>query len=236
MKPKIITAYNAKGGVWKTSVIHNLAYALSKNSKVLMIDLDQQASLTVSCGVDTKKYTSYNLLIGEKIRPIKLTDNVSLIPADLQLSIIDDELMATKKPFAVLSKRLLAIKDYDYILIDTPPALSLISMNAIYTADVLLVPVDCSYLSFMGIKTVEDTISKLGKKINGIVATRYNARTTDCRSVVELLEKKYNVVGKISESTKAKESLYYGLPIVEHMPNHKISKQYQELAENIRRL
>ena len=235
---KIITAYNAKGGVWKTSIIHNLAYALSRNNKVLMIDLDQQSSLSISCNAMKSKYTSYNLLTDEKtvIKPVQLSENVYLIPADLQLSMLDKVLMQLKKPHIVLDKRLSYITEFDYILIDTPPALSLISMNAIYTADILITPVDCSYLSFMGLKTVEDTVSKLGKKINGIVATRYNSRTTDCRSVVELLEKKYNVIGKISESVKAKEALYYGLPIVVHLPNHKISEQYKELAESIRRL
>ena len=241
MNRKIITAYNFKGGVWKTSTTHNLAYALGQmGHKVLMIDLDPQASLTICCGIDPMKtkYTAFNLMTDEKVnvKPVKLTENVFLVPADLQLSLLDRVLMQLKKPSVVLKRRLEEVQDFEYILIDTPPVLSLQTSNAIFASDVLLVPVDCSYLSYMGLKTVEETVEKLGKKIGGIVATRYNPRINDCKNVVELLKKKYEILGTISETTKAKEALYHKVPIVAHMPKHKVSEQYMELAENIRRL
>ena len=235
---KIITVYNAKGGVWKTSIIHNLGYSLSNMGyKVLMIDLDQQASLTISCGIEPDKavYTSYNFLTDNKIclKPINLKNNLDLLPSDLQLSLLDKTLIQLKNQSIILKRRLIEVGFYDYILIDTPPALSAISANAVYACDLLLSPIDCSYLSYVGLKTVEDTVKKFNKKIDGIVATRYNQRTTDSKTIVNLLEKKYNLVGKISESVKAKEALYYGVPIVEYMPKHKISNQYIDLAKNI---
>ena len=239
---KVITIWNNKGGVFKSSICHNLAYLFARDGlRVLLIDLDQQASLTISCGVDPNKasYTAYNFISDEvfSLKATNIANNVDLLPADLQLSLLDRCLMQLKNPSVVLKRKLEEVQGlYDIILIDNAPSLTNIVINSIVASDYVVVPTESAYLSFKSISIVEEALKKLSHKIDGVIATRYDKRTNDCRNVKKLLEAKYNFLGTISNTTAARECLYEGLPLVEFAKLHKVSKEYSEVYKKIKEM
>ena len=239
---RTLTIWNNKGGVFKSSICHNLAYLFARDGlRVLLIDLDQQASLTISAGQspDKLKYTTYNFVADEVFayKPAHIADNVDLLGADLELSILDRSLSQLRKPAEVLKKKLEQIKGmYDVVIIDNAPSLTNLVINAVTAADYVIVPCEAAYLSYKSLSIVEETLKRLGKEVNAVICTRYDNRTSDCRNVRELLEKKYNCLGVIRNATAARECLYEGLPIVEYNKQHKVSLEYEEIYEKLKEM
>ena len=239
---KVITIWNNKGGVFKSSTCHNLSYLFARDGlRVLLVDLDQQASLTISCGVDPvkAKYTAYNFITDEvfSMKAVNIAPDVDLLPADLQLSLLDRCLMQLKNPSVILKRKLEEIQGlYDIIIIDNAPSLTNIVINSIVASDYVVVTTEAAYLSFKSLDIVEEALKKLNHQINGVIITRYDKRTNDCRNVKTLLDKKYNVLGTISNTTLARECLYEGLPLVEFAKSHKVSKEYEEVYKNIKEM
>ena len=188
---KVISVANQKGGVGKTTTTINLAAALGEaGKKVLVIDMDPQGNTTSGMGVDKneEENTIYELMLGESmIRDCIKKDvvkNVSLIPANVDFAAAEVELIGIEKSEFILKKQLEKVKDvYDFILIDCPPSLSTLTVNALTTSDSVLVPIQCEYYALEGLSQLIHTINlirqRLNNKINieGVVFTMYDSRT-----------------------------------------------------------
>lgn len=237
---KTITIWNNKGGVFKSSICHNLAYLSAMDGlRVLLVDLDQQASLTLLCNQNPGEasYTTYDFFTDNTtpFKPIKIYKNLDLLPADIQLSLLERFLMKFKQPAVVLREKLKCIDWlYDLIIIDNAPALTNAVINSVRASEYVIVPCETAFLSFKSLEIVEDTLDRLGHKIDGIIATRHT-RTNDAKNVLDLLKKKYKVFGTVSNTTLARECLYMCMPMVLFMPNHKVTKEYEEIYKKIKK-
>lgn len=243
----IISIINQKGGVAKTTSTYNLGTALSQKGKsVLLIDLDPQSSLTISTGVEPQELskTIYDVLCeGENIKwTILDMENFHLIPAIIDLSVAEMKLVGEYGRENILKKALNNIKnDYDYILIDCPPSLGLLTINALVTSDKVLIPVSTEYLALRGMDLLIDTISKIKDNLNdkldilGIIPTMYDSRTLHSREVLESIQQQYpnKVFEPITKSVKVQDAVLSGSNIVNIEPDHKISLAYKKIAEVI---
>ncbi len=197
---KIIAISNQKGGTAKTTTAITLGHALAeKEKRVLLVDLDPQSSLTISFGFNVLhfKKTIYNVLIENGVEtPIKdiliktTIKNVDLAPANLDLSSAEIELIREFNRESTLKFALKDIKDkYDFIIIDCPPTLGLLTTNALTAADEVIIPIQCDYLAMRGAGLLTQTIKKIQKKLNsnlkisGILVTMHDARTIHSKDV-----------------------------------------------------
>lgn len=243
----IIALVNQKGGVAKTTSTHNIAVALSKKGKkVLMLDLDSQASLTISTGLEPLdiKYNIVDILQKNGL-PVQqciqsLNDNLDIITSIIDLATIEMELISRPSRERILDRALSQVKDsYDYILIDCPPQLSILTINALSCADNVIIPVKTDYLAYRGLKQLIDTIREIQELINpnlnimGIVATLFEKRINDDREILDALREEYNVIGVVKKMVAAKKGIYDGLSTVEQSPNNDIAKEYNKIADII---
>ena len=199
---KIIAAANQKGGVGKTTTTINLAACMAeRGQRVLVIDFDPQGNTTSGFGIDKDRMenTSYELLLEENCirRCILHTDfQVDLIPANMDLSGAEVELIGIEKREYLLKKQLELVKDqYDFIWIDCPPSLNMLTVNAFCSADSVLVPIQCEFYALEGLSQLLNTINLVKRRLNprveieGIVFTMYDNRTNLCNEVVQEVRK-----------------------------------------------
>lgn len=247
---KIMAVVNQKGGVGKTTTTVNLVSSLGeKKKKVLLVDLDPQGNATSGLGVDkrTLETTTYDLLIGS-VKPEELvlhTDfkGVDLLPSGIALAGAEVELVEMNRREYRLKAALAALRDgYDYLVIDCPPSLGLLTLNALTAADTLLVPIQCEYYALEGLSQLMTTVRQVKRLYNepleleGIVITMYDKRLNLTRQVMDEVEKHFpkKVFSTlIPRSVRLAEAPSFGKPINYYDHGSKGAKAYRKLAEEV---
>ena len=244
---KVIAIANQKGGVAKTTTTHNLGVALAAEGKrVLMIDLDSQASLTISVGLEPLEVEQTIVDVPRKEGlPLmecvqRLSDRLHIVTSIIDLAPMEMELLSRASREKILDRALRPVREqYDFILIDCPPQLSILTINALSCADGVVIPVKTDYLAYRGLTQLQDSIQEIqelinpGLKVLGVIATLYDTRVADDREILALLRKEYNLLGVIKRLAVAKKGIYDGLAAVEQAPNSDLAKEYVAIAEMI---
>nr|WP_106789376.1 AAA family ATPase [Massilistercora timonensis] len=247
---RIIAVANQKGGVGKTTTAINLSSCLAeKGKKVLAVDMDPQGNMTSGLGVDKNSVenTIYDLIIGEssidKVLRKDIMKNLDIIPANIDLSAAEIELIDVEDKEYIVRNVIKDIKDnYDYIIIDCPPSLSMLTINAMTTATSVLVPIQCEYYALEGLSQLIHTVDLVRDRLNpeleieGVVFTMYDARTNLSLQVVEnvkdnLHQNIYKTI--IPRNIRLAEAPSYGIPINEYDPKSAGSESYMRLAEEV---
>lgn len=247
---KIIAVANQKGGVGKTTTAVNLAAALAvEEKKVLLVDADPQGNATSGSGVPRKqsRKTLYNLLVlNETIENIVLPTELPLlwvIPADKNLAGAEVELVDSARREYKLKELLNTAKtEYDYIIIDCPPSLGLLTINGLTAADSLLVPIQCEYYALEGVTELFDTLARLRRGLNpqlmieGLLLTMYDERTNLAAAVAQDLRDFYGsqvLKTIIPRNVRLAEAPSYGKPIILYDIRSKGAESYIQLAKEI---
>ena len=254
---KVIAIANQKGGVGKTTTAENLGIGLAKaGKKVLLIDADAQGSLTASLGYeepDSMEYTLATVLgkiinedaIDPKEGILRHSEGVDLMPGNIELSGLEVSLVNVMSRERVLKEYLDQVKDrYDYCLIDCMPSLGMVTVNALATADGILIPVQAAYLPAKGLEQLIKTIRKVKRQINpkleieGILLTMVDARTNYAKEIIKLLEEGYGgrirfFKNNIPLSVRASESSAIGVSIYKHDPKGRVAEAYRSLTKEV---
>lgn len=244
---KVIAVANQKGGVGKTTTTVNLSACLAAaGRKVLVIDLDPQGNTTSGFGIDKEKLlnTSYELLLEDCRASEAITEledfSLDIIPASVDLAGAEVELVGVDNRESLLAKQISRQKGkYDFILIDCPPSLNILTINAFKAADSILVPIQCEFYAMEGLTQLINTINLVKQRLNpkieieGILFTMYDSRTNLCEQVVQeitafLPKKVYET--KIPRNVRLAEAPSFGLPILYYDAASKGAAAYQDLA------
>ena len=247
---RIIAIANQKGGVGKTTTAINLSASLaSLGKRVLALDMDPQGNMTSGLGVDKDgvEKTVYDLIIGnvgiEECICENVLENLDVLPSNINLSAAEIELIGIDNKEYLLKEEVDKVKDrYDYIIIDYPPALSMLTINAMTTSDSVLVPIQCEYYALEGLSQLIHTIELVQERLNstleieGVVFTMYDARTNLSLQVVENVKDNLNqTIYKtiIPRNIRLAEAPSYGMPITLYDPKSTGAESYMLLAEEV---
>ena len=247
---RIIAIANQKGGVGKTTTAINLSSCLAEaGKKVLTIDLDPQGNMTSGLGVDKNELenTVYELMLDECSIKESMADTVvegmKIIPSNVNLAGAEIELLGINEKEYILKNAVDYIRDdYDFIIIDCPPSLNMLTINSMTTADSVLVPIQCEYYALEGLSQLIHTINLVKERLNpdlridGVVFTMYDSRTNLSMQVVEnvkqnLNQKVYNTL--IPRNIRLAEAPSYGMPINMYDPKSAGAEAYMQLAEEV---
>ncbi len=247
---RIIAIANQKGGVGKTTTSINLAAALAeKGKKVLLIDTDPQGNATSGFGVDKNDldYTIYELILEEcGIRDCILANvipGVSIIPSNVNLAAAEIDLIGVDRKEFILKNEVDYISDkYDYIIIDCPPSLNMLTINSMTTANSILVPIQCEYYALEGLSQLIHTVNLVKERLNpslameGVVFTMFDSRTNLSSQVVDNVKtnlKGYIFKTVIPRNIRLAEAPSYGMPIIKYDPKSTGADAYMSLAEEL---
>lgn len=240
----VIAISNQKGGVSKTTLSFNLAHILSEEGKkVLAVDFDPQGSLTEimepkDVELDIFAVIDNPTLVDKSIYHIN--DNLDLLVGGISLSVFDMTYGQTPGRENMLKNLLSMIKDrYDFILIDCPPSLGLLLVNALNAADKIIIPAATDYLSYKGFDLLLSSIAEVKINLNeklkilGVVATMHDGRTLHSKEVLELIADEFEILGIVGVSTKVKDATMSGKPLHHYDKTHKIAKEYISIARRV---
>lgn len=247
---RIIAVANQKGGVGKTTTAINLSACLAeKGKKVLTIDIDPQGNTSSGLGInkDELKYTIYDLIIGNcsisDCLLVNIYENLSLLPSNVNLAGAEIELIGVEEREFILKKEIEQIRNnYDFVIIDCPPSLNTLTINAMTTADTILVPIQCEYYALEGLSQLIHTINLVRQRLNpkleieGVVFTMFDARTNLSLQVVENVKEnlKQNIYKTIiPRNVRLAEAPSHGLPINIYDPKSAGAEGYKDLAEEV---
>jgi chromosome partitioning protein len=240
-----IALVNQKGGVGKTTTAVNLSAAIAKlDRKVLLVDLDPQSNATVSLGVPPhqQENTSYALLNGGALNPIHLTENLHLVPSNIELAGAEMELTSVIGREIVLRDALSSVTGYDFLILDCSPSLGLLSVNALTTANEVMVPLQCEFLALHGISLLIKTIELVKKRLNpklditGVIPCMYDVRKGLARDVVVEIEKHFGskvFKTKIRSNVRLAEAPSHGKSIFDYAPESNGAEDYLALAREV---
>ncbi|EOS49121.1 ParA family protein [Lachnospiraceae bacterium MD335] len=247
---RIIAIANQKGGVGKTTTSINLSSCIAaKGKKVLVIDMDPQGNTTSGYGIEKNELenTIYELIMGdctvEDCILKEILPNVSVLPSNVNLAAAEIELIGVNDKDFILKNEIDWVKDnYDFIIIDCPPSLNLLTVNAMTTADSVLVPIQCEYYALEGLSQLIHTVNLVKERLNpdldmdGVVFTMYDSRTNLSNQVVDnvksnLKQKVYDTL--IPRNIRLAEAPSYGQPINVYDPKSAGAESYMALAEEV---
>jgi chromosome partitioning protein len=246
-KAKVIAFANQKGGVAKTTTTLNLAVAFAeKGSRVLCVDMDPQGNLTMSQGIDpdTVEKSMYDVLvhhtsIREVIRKREIDiacSSIDLAGAEIAMSTQIGRERSLEKGLATV------MDDYDFVCIDTPPSLGLLTINALTAADKVIVPVQCEYLSMRGLIQLQNTLAMIRENLNpnieieGILPTLVDSRTVHAKEAIEILEENFGdrvFASRIRKTVRFAEAPVKGMSVLKYDPDGTAAAAYRQLAEEV---
>ena len=244
---RVIAFANQKGGVAKTTTTLNLAAAFAEEGhRVLCVDMDPQGNLTMSQGIDpdTLEQSMYDVLVHDlPIRDVIRTREIDVACASIDLAGAEIAMSTKIGRERSLEKALRAIReDYDFICIDTPPSLGLLTINALTAADKVIVPVQCEYLSMRGLIQLTNTLSMIRENLNpnvdieGILPTLVDSRTLHAKEAIEILEENFGdrvFASRIKKTIRFAEAPVKGMSVLKYDPDGVAAESYRQLAKEV---
>lgn len=247
---RVIAFANQKGGVAKTTSVLSLSAAMVERKRsVLVVDLDPQASLTFSLGIDPEALDAsiHDVLLGRtSLRSVLVEANdITVVPANIDLAGAEVHLLTKPGREYVLRKALAKVRDdYDYVMIDCPPSLGVLTINGLTAADEVIIPLQCETLGLRGMGQLLDTIEDIreftnsGLAICGVIASMYDGRTNLANEILESVRSEYELKvlePPIPKSIRVAESPREGLSVLAHASQSKPAMAYRELAKRLDR-
>ncbi len=246
-KAKVIAFANQKGGVAKTTTTLNLAAAFSeKGHRVLCVDMDPQGNLTMSQGIDpdSLETSMYDVLVNHTpISEVIMAREIDVAASSIDLAGAEIAMSTKIGRERSLKKGLEPVRDdYDYVFIDTPPSLGLLTINALTAADKVIVPVQCEYLSMRGLVQLQNTLSMIRENLNpdveieGILPTLVANRTVHAKEAIEILEENFGdrvFASRINKTVRFAEAPVKGMSVLKYDPDGKAAYAYRQLAKEV---